>query len=142
MLESRKIKALLSIVFLAVILLAGGCRNISKAPDRDRLVTRVQGYIEARNAMKLKTLASFYLEPERARLGNIRFLKGEIGDISIDGENAEVTLKNTFMVMGFTFKKVPQKTEWVWHKGDWYLVVPKSTSPFGNHSQKEAGKKR
>ena len=127
-------------LLLLMIIGVGGCRGIGSEPTRERLEARVEGFVKARNAMNRTEMAKFYLEPDKARVGNIHFQDGEIKEIKVTGEKAEVVLLNTFQVMGFTFKKVPQKTNWVWQRGDWYLTVPQNTSPF--QTQKPgAGKK-
>jgi hypothetical protein len=127
---------LLMSVLVGVFCLLVSCRGIGpQKPTEERLKTRVEAYLAARIDRKLETMKQFCLQPEAARLGNIYYLEGKIDKLRIDGETAEVVVKNTFKVMGFTFRDTPQKQAWVWRDGDWYLVS-KAKNPF-RHEPKQ-----
>jgi hypothetical protein len=130
-------------VLLAVVLGLGltACRSLSSEPTQKRLEERVKGYIQARIERNQDALKGYYQDPALARVGNIIYVKSDIADIKIlpDGKNAEVVLKNSFKVMGFSFNRVTQKTRWHWEKGDWFMVVPKQSTPFGNSGKKGDG---
>jgi len=112
--------------FLLVSFLLGlaSCSGLGAPVDPEvRLRARVEGFLAARQQSDLAALRAFYLAPEMARTGNIRYLGSEIAALEVDesGRQARVKLRNTLQAMGFTFKDTPQTLDWVWEKGDWYL---------------------
>ena len=135
-------KGVLTAFFAIVLLGLISCRGVGVSVDPEtRLRDRVEGFILARQEADQIALQGFYLEPGKARLGNIRYRSSEIAEISfIDkGKRAQVKLKNTMQAMGFTFKDMPQTINWAWEKGDWYLVVDVNAgNPFATHIKKSS----
>jgi hypothetical protein len=130
---------LLICCLLGLFMFAGiSCRGVASEPTEARLKSRVETYLKARIDRNLEEMRKVYKNPGEARLGNIYYLDSEIVGVTIDRENkqAVVALENSFKVMGFTFQKVKQKTNWVWSDGDWWLVVPKISTPFGGAQKK------
>ena len=126
-------KGILLIISGFILLSLISCRGAATYDPQTRLQERVEGFIQARQNKDQIALQSFYLNPGKARIGNISYQKSEVGEISYsdDGRKAQVKLKNTMQAMGFTFKDTPQMVDWVWQKGDWYLVInPKAGNPF------------
>lgn len=127
---------------LCVILLLGliSCRGVGVPVDPEtRLRERVEGFIQAREAADLIALQGFYLVPGKARAGNVRFFDSEIVEITLSdkGQSALVKINSTREVMGFTFKNVPLTTNWLWQKGDWFLVVDENSgNPFKSKGKK------
>jgi hypothetical protein len=75
-------------------------------------------------------MRQFFLDPNQARVGNISYLASKIKNITINGKEAQVELRNRFQAMGFTFEDVPQKLKWRWENGDWYMVIDSRGNPF------------
>lgn len=127
-------KGIFALFYVVVILGLISCRSVGVSVDPEtRLKERVEGFVQAREAADLIALRGFYLEPSRAQSGNIRYHDSEIIEITFNdkGKRALVELKSTREVMGFSFKNVPLSTNWVWQKGDWFMVVEdKSGNPF------------
>ncbi len=126
-------KGVLLIILGVVLLGLISCSGVTVNTDpKTRLQERVEGYIQARQAADQIALQGFFLDPYQARIGNIRYLSSEISEITFNDEDkqAQVKLKNSMQAMGFTFKDTPQTINWVWEKGDWYLVVNKNRNPF------------
>ena len=131
-------------VLLVVVLLSMGlisCRGINSEPTQERLRMRVEGFIEARQERDLDELKVYYKDPNLARVGNIRYVASKLVGVAVDKSNveAEVELRNSFKVMGFTFKDVPQKLRWKWVESDWFLVESKNNSPFGRKTKRVIG---
>jgi hypothetical protein len=123
----------LTVLLLSLLILGlGACRGVKPSqPTEEYLRNRVEGLLEARDSRNLKKMKEFYLDPEEAKIGNIRYLKGEITNIIIDGESAEVKVSDTFKAMGFTFRDVKRKQYWIWNGKDWFLDTrKKKKNPF------------
>jgi len=136
----KRVSCILSV--LSLVLLLGACRGLGPEPTAERLKTRVESYINARKTGNLAALRACYLEADRDRvqMGNIIYLGAEIANLKVEGEEAEVELRSDFKVMGFTFKKVSQKSHWVWRDGDWYILPGNRKGPF-SEPRKPAGMK-
>jgi len=139
LLKKRVLLAILAFVLLGLV----ACRGAVETHDPEtRLQERIDGYIQARQNADLIALQSFYLNPGKARIGNIKYLSSEISEISLskEGKKAQVKLKNSMQVMGFTFKETPQNINFTWERGDWYLLLDnKPSTPFAdatNNSKK------
>jgi len=119
---------------LFIVMLMGfvSCRDVQPRVSEEQLQKRVAGFIESRINRDLKAMQHYYLDPSDARIGNINYLKSEIKGIEIHGKLATVELANDFMVMGFTFRKTPQKMIWKWHEDNWYVETGKNVGPFDN----------
>ena len=127
-------KGVLTLIIGVVLLGLISCQGASVTSDpKTRLHERVEGFNQARQAGDQIALQSFYLNPGKAKVGNIKHISSEITAINFsdDNKNAEVKLKNNIKAMGFTFKDAPQTLHWVWQKGDWFVVVDPNANPFG-----------
>ena len=127
-------KGVLFVILMVIIMGLISCRGTAVNSDpKVRLQGRIDGFIKARQVADRIALQGFYLNPGDARVGNIRYLSTEIADITFneDKQRAQVKLKNSMQAMGFTFKNTPQTLNWLWQKGDWYVVVePGVGNPF------------
>jgi len=131
-------KGVLIIVVGVVLLGLISCQGTSVTSDpKARLHERIEGFIKARQAADQIALQSFYLDPGKAKVGNIKHVSSEITAISFgdDNKSAQVKLKNSIRAMGFTFKNAPQTLNWVWQKSDWFVVVDPNANPFGKTKQ-------
>jgi hypothetical protein len=131
-------KGVLVIVVGVVLLGLISCQGTSVTSDpKARLHERVEGFIKARQAADQIALQSFYLNPGKAKVGNIKHVSSEITAISFgdDNKSAQVKLKNSIQAMGFTFKNTPQTLNWVWQKSGWFVVVDPNANPFGKTKQ-------
>ncbi len=135
--------------FIAVLLLSGcaGTGGVSGVDRETLLEQRLESYIEAREHNDAGQLMTLYLKPERARIGNV--VVSECGVLTItiaaDKLSAETKLTNKIQVMGFTFDKLPTTLNWVWSKGNWFIIVKESdVHPFTGkkRSLKRDGKSR
>ena len=134
-LKKRVLLIIVGVVLLGLI----SCRGAVTHDPETRLQERTEGFILARQEADQIALQGFYLKPGKARLGNIRYKSSEIVEMSFsdEGKRAQVKLKNTMQAMGFTFNDTPQTINWVWEKGDWYLVVDVNAgNPFATSSNK------
>ena len=135
-------KGVLWAVLMVALLALISCRGAVTVDPKARLQERIEGFIQARQAADQIALQGFYLNPGQARIGNIRYISSEVTEITFAEEDkrAQVKLKNSMQAMGFTFKNTPQTINWLWQKGDWYVVVNvDAANPFiksKNKSQK------
>jgi len=132
--SDHKLVKIIGVLLLFILVLGlGACRGVKPSqPTEKQLRHRVEGLLEARNNRELEKMKRFYLNPEEAKIGNIRYLKGEITGIEIKGKAAKVTVSNTFKAMGFTFKDVKREQRWIWNGKDWFLDPRKKNNPFVN----------
>jgi len=130
--SDRKLIKFITILLLSMSMLGlASCRGVKPSqPTEDHLRSRVEGLLQARNSRDLEKMRKFYINPEEAKIGNIRYLDGQITGIKIEGKTAEVKVSDTFKAMGFTFKDVKRKQRWIWNGDDWFLDTRKADNPF------------
>lgn len=132
-------KLVLLIVMVSCLGACGG-QGTSAVDKQLQLKQRSEGYIAARGKSDVTAMQQYYRNPGMAKLGNMFYKSSEIVELTIteDGKRAKTKLKNSIMVMGFTFDKAPQTLNWEWYENDWYLVVTApSASPFGQIKSKD-----
>ena len=136
-----RIFSLKIVLFVMMVACLGACvGQEAKIVDKQmRLKERTEGYIAVRGQGDLMAMQKYYRNPGMARIGNIVYRSSEIVALNVaeEGETAQSKLKNSIMVMGFTFDKAPQTLNWEWYENDWYLVVAAApANPFGQSKNK------
>ena len=126
-------------ILLLLILSMLSCRNVAPEPSEDRLRSRVEGYLAAKVNHNMFEMQKYCLDPGSIKQGNVSFVDSHIETIELHGERARVVVKSKLQAMGFIFKGIPQTLNWVWQKGDWYLMPSQKGAPF-NKSGKAQGK--
>ena len=119
-----------------VVLLLSGCAGSARVSGGDRetlLKQRLESYIEARQQNDVGRLMTLYLNPEKVGIGKVVVKECKVTAITIaaDGLSAETKLTNKIQAMGFTFDKLITTLNWVWSKGNWYIIIKKrDVNPF------------
>lgn len=138
-----KIFRMYAIPFLAVfLLLAGGCAHLFEKPKTaDALRARVAQEWNAKKAGDWGTVYDLTCKAYKSQVKREDYIKGAnlnvkaftIKEVVVDSAQSTGTATVSFDVeqMGFPFKGITLKEDWVWEDGEWRLSLNPKSTPFG-----------
>ena len=137
----RKYKYNTSIILLILILVIAGCAHFLKSPKNEKfLQKKVQKEWEAKMEKDWGAVYDLTCNEFKAKVKREKFIQGanlnvenfSIEKIEIDPENGKAwaTIRFDINQMGFPFKGITLKEEWIWEEGEWRLNLKPKSTPF------------
>jgi hypothetical protein len=139
---AMKIVRIEVITLLAMsLLLLGGCAHLlGNAKTADALRARVEQEWNAKKAGEWGTVYDLTCKAYKSQVNRDHYIKGAnlsvegftVKDVAIDSAQGKGTATVSFDVvqMGFPFKGILLKEDWIWEDGDWRLNLNPKRTPF------------
>lgn len=137
-----KISRIQVIALLAIsLLLITGCAHLfGKPKTADSLRARVEQEWNAKKAGEWGAVYDLTCKAYKTQVDRDQYIKGAnlnvqaftVKDVVVDSAQGKGTATVSFDVeqMGFPFKGITLKEDWVWEDGDWRLSLNPKRTPF------------